>query len=104
MAVAIQSTTLFDNDYLSRLHADLARLLVADGLFVDISETNDRVTDPGQENLVVYSRTEQDRIAIARAKGFRLIAKVQEPAHAVADPDRQIMVGMLFANRSLSHS
>lgn len=98
LAIAIQTTTLFDELKFRDLHANLGDLLADDGIFVDISENDDQVTDrDAYPYLDVFSRTIDQRVNIARDYGFRELVRTSVPAHAAGEPDNQMMVGLVLS-------
>jgi hypothetical protein len=98
LAVAIQTTPLFDDLECSKIHADIVNLLINNGIFLDISEIKDRVTDRDTyPDLQLYSRSTEQRIKIACDCGFRVLTSTELPAHAIGEPDDQVMVGLLLS-------
>lgn len=97
-AIAMQTTTLFNEQEFSYLHANLSVLLDNKGIFIDISEIDDRVTDRNvYPYLTIYSRTIEQRVNTACDYGFSEVVQTKQPAHATAIPDGQLMVGLAFS-------
>lgn len=105
LAVAIQTTTLFDDSEFRKIHADIGNLLVDNGIFVDISESKDRVTDhDAYPYLQLHSRSTDQRIRTAGDCGFRILTHTELPAHAIGEQDNQIMVGLSLSKSNGSNN
>jgi hypothetical protein len=97
-AVAIQATTLFDPINFDKLNFDISQLLCSGGYFLDISEIDDRVTDPAiYRNTKVYSRTEKEREDMAMNYGLTVVKKITMDAHVYSDG--HLMCGILFRKK-----
>ena len=88
----IQVTTTIPDQKLKNLIKNHRNRMHSKSLIIDISETNDHVTDTHRyEGLKIFSRTDVERKKIFQENSLKLIKIYDFPAHATGKQDGQRM-------------